>query len=89
MHRSKRLIASRARAVAPPAELIRVTRHVTAPGSILLVLTAAHVEQALEGLPHDHVVRPVEDRPAALAVASAAYPPRSSILRLERIGNTG
>ena len=65
-----------ARAVAPPAELLEITRHLTAPGSILLMLTAAHLEQEFRGLAADFVLRPA---PAAGPVL------RSTIVLLERI----
>jgi 16S rRNA (guanine527-N7)-methyltransferase len=65
-----------ARAVAPPAELLGICRHFTAPGSILLLLTAAHVRDTFRGLAADFVMRPEpKDRPAL----------RSSIAVLERI----
>ena len=47
-----------ARAVAPPAELLSICRNLTAPGSILLLLTAAHLQDAFRGLAADFVVRP-------------------------------
>ena len=65
-----------ARAVAPPAELLGVCRHLTAPGSVLLLLTAGHLEDAFRGLAPDFVARPVpKDGPAL----------RSTIVMLERI----
>jgi 16S rRNA (guanine527-N7)-methyltransferase len=65
-----------ARAVAPPAELLEVCRHLTAPGSLLLLLTAAHLQDAFRGLAPDFIVRP----------AAAAGPKlRSSIVLLERV----
>jgi 16S rRNA (guanine527-N7)-methyltransferase len=65
-----------ARAVAPPAELLGVCRHLTAPGSILLMLTAGHLQEAFRGLAADFVMRPVpKDGPTL----------RSSIVKLERI----
>ncbi|HSC13656.1 MAG TPA: 16S rRNA (guanine(527)-N(7))-methyltransferase RsmG [Gammaproteobacteria bacterium] len=65
-----------ARAVAPPAELLGVCRHLTAPGSILLMLTAGHLQDAFRGLAPDFVVRPVpKDGPTL----------RSTIVKLERI----
>jgi 16S rRNA (guanine527-N7)-methyltransferase len=65
-----------ARAVAPPAELLGVCRHLTAPGSILLTLTAGHLQDAFRGLAPDFVMRPVpKDGPTL----------RSSIVKLERI----
>jgi 16S rRNA (guanine527-N7)-methyltransferase len=64
-----------ARAVAPPAELLDVCRHLTAPGSVLLLLTASHLRDEFRGLAADFVVRPVpQDGPRL----------RSSIVLLER-----
>jgi 16S rRNA (guanine527-N7)-methyltransferase len=65
-----------ARAVAPPAELLEVCRTLTAPGSVLLLLTAAHLQAAYDGLAPDFVLRD----------AGAAGGPRlrSSIVLLER-----
>jgi 16S rRNA (guanine527-N7)-methyltransferase len=65
-----------ARAVAPPAELLAICRHLTAPGSILLLLTAAHLQDAYRGLAPDFVMRPVTAGGPKL---------RSSIVMLERI----
>jgi hypothetical protein len=65
-----------ARAVAPPAELLDVCRHLTAPGSILLLLTASHLQDAFRGLAPDFVVRPMLQEGPAL---------RSTIVVLERI----
>lgn len=65
-----------ARAVAPPAELLAITRHLTAPGSILLMLTAVHLHEAFRGLAPDFVLKPVPAEGPAL---------RSSIVLLERI----
>jgi 16S rRNA (guanine527-N7)-methyltransferase len=65
-----------ARAVAPPAELLRLCRHLTAPGSLLLMLTAGHLQDAFHGLAPDFVVRPVPEGGPRL---------RSSIVRLERV----
>jgi 16S rRNA (guanine527-N7)-methyltransferase len=65
-----------ARAVAPPAELLGVCRHLTAPGSMLLLLTASHLRDAFRGLAPDFVVRPApKDGPRL----------RSAIVLLERI----
>jgi 16S rRNA (guanine527-N7)-methyltransferase len=66
-----------ARAVAPPAELLEICRSLTAPGSILLLLTAAHLGEAFRGLAPDFVARPM-----AGAVAPKL---KSSIVVLERI----
>lgn len=65
-----------ARAVAPPAELISICRHLTAPGSVLLLLTAAHLQDAFRGLAPDFVMRPEPKEAPKL---------RSSIVVLERI----
>jgi len=65
-----------ARAVAPPAELLSICRHLTAPGSILLLLTAAHLQDAFRGLAADFLVRPVTADVPKL---------RSSIVLLERV----
>lgn len=46
-----------ARAVAPPAELLEICRHLTAPGSVLLLLTAPHLEATFRGLAPDWVPR--------------------------------
>jgi hypothetical protein len=66
-----------ARAVAPPAELLDVCRHLTAPGSLLLMLTAGHLQDAFRRLAPDFVMRPVPKGGPML---------RSSIVMLERIG---
>ena len=65
-----------ARAVAPPAELLSICRHLTAPGSILLLLTAAHLQDAFRGLAADFLLRPVTADVPKL---------RSSIVLLERV----
>jgi 16S rRNA (guanine527-N7)-methyltransferase len=65
-----------ARAVAPPAELLTICRHLTAPGSILLLLTASHLQNAFRGLAPDFLMRPVLTEGPKL---------RSSIVLLERI----
>jgi 16S rRNA (guanine527-N7)-methyltransferase len=64
-----------ARAVAPPAELLAICRNLTAPGSVLLLLTATHLQDTFRGLASDFVVQP-----------TAADGPklRSSIVLLER-----
>ena len=65
-----------ARAVAPPAELLAICRPLTAPGSILLLLTAAHLQDAFRGLAPDFVLKsPAVERKRM----------RSSIVLLERI----
>ena len=65
-----------ARAVAPPAELLSICRHLTASGSILLLLTAAHLQDAFRGLAPDFLPRPVATEGPRL---------RSSIVLLERV----
>lgn len=67
-----------ARAVAPPAELIRITRHLTAAGSILLLLTATRLEEEWRGLAEDLRLRPID-------VATATRLRHGSIVVLERI----
>jgi 16S rRNA (guanine527-N7)-methyltransferase len=68
-----------ARAVAPPAELLKICRNLTAPGSILLMLTATHLQTAFDGLAPDFVLREV-----APAARAGAPPLRSTIVLLER-----
>jgi 16S rRNA (guanine527-N7)-methyltransferase len=65
-----------ARAVAPPAELLEICRSLTAPGSILLLLTAAHLESEFRGLAPDFLPRALE--------RGAAPKLKSSIVVLER-----
>jgi 16S rRNA (guanine527-N7)-methyltransferase len=65
-----------ARAVAPPAELLGLCRNLTAPGSVLLLLTAGHLQGAFRGLAPDFIVRPVPEGGVKL---------RSSIVKLERV----
>jgi 16S rRNA (guanine527-N7)-methyltransferase len=65
-----------ARAVAPPGELLEVCRPLMAPGSILLLLTATHLQDAFRGLAPDFLVRPVVENGPRL---------RSSIVMLERV----
>ena len=67
-----------ARAVAPPAELLDICRPLTAPGSILLLLTAAHLGEEFRGLAPDFV-------PRALDAGAVAPKLKSSIVVLERI----
>jgi 16S rRNA (guanine527-N7)-methyltransferase len=66
-----------ARAVAPPAQLIQITRPLTAPGSILLMLTAAHLRGALAAAASDFQEREVD--------TATAKPLRSAIVMLERV----
>jgi 16S rRNA (guanine527-N7)-methyltransferase len=68
-----------ARAVAPPPELLEICRNLTAPGSILLMLTATHLQSAFDGLAPDFVLRdvaPHRERGPKL---------RSTIVMLERV----
>lgn len=67
-----------ARAVAPPPELLEICRPLTAPGSVLVLLTAAHLQEAFRGLARDFVLRP----PVA---AGTGLNLRSSIVLLERV----
>jgi 16S rRNA (guanine527-N7)-methyltransferase len=66
-----------ARAVAPPAELLEICRNLTAPGSILLLLTAAHLQAQFGGLAPDF-------QPRAVELARGAPRLKSSIVLLER-----
>jgi len=66
-----------ARAVAPPAELLEICRVLTAPGSILLLLTAAHLQTQFAGLAPDFAQRAVE-------LPRGAPRLKSSIVLLER-----
>ena len=68
-----------ARAVAPPAELLTICRPLTAPGSVLVLLTAAHLRETFRGLAPDFVL---EDDARSEAPQLAL---RSSIVLLERI----
>jgi 16S rRNA (guanine527-N7)-methyltransferase len=65
-----------ARAVAPPAELLDICRSLTAPGSILLLLTAARLGEEFRGLAPDFVARAFPGETPKL---------KSSIVVLERI----
>ena len=65
-----------ARAVAPPAELLAICRHLTAPGSVLLLLTAPHLQETFHGLAPDWAPRQVPAGGPKL---------KSSIVVLERI----
>ncbi len=66
-----------ARAVAPPEALVQMTRHLTAPGTILLLLTATRLEQEWRASAAQFGLRPLElDLPAR--------PGRSAIVMLER-----
>jgi|SRR5882672_1543837 len=68
-----------ARAVAPPAELLTICRPLTAPGSVLVLLTAAHLRETFRGLAPDFVLKD-DARSAGPELAL-----RSSIVLLERI----
>jgi 16S rRNA (guanine527-N7)-methyltransferase len=65
-----------ARAVAPPAELLDICRPLTAPGSVLLLLTAGHLQDSYARLAPDFLVRPAAANGPKL---------RSSIVVLERV----
>jgi len=65
-----------ARAVAPPAELLSICRPLMAPGSLLLLLTAPHLNDEFRGLAADFVLRPV---------AAAGPKLKSAIVVLERV----
>jgi len=67
-----------ARAVAPPAQLLEICRHLTAPGSILLLLTATHLQDEFRGLAPDFVLREVDSQRQGPRL-------RGSIVLLERI----
>lgn len=64
------------RAVAAPAELLRICRPLTAPGSVLLLLTASHLEDELRAVATDFSVRNVN--------AAIGGRIRGSIVVLER-----
>jgi len=66
-----------ARAVAPPPELLAICRHLTAPGSILLLLTATHLQDAFRDLAPTFSFRSV-DVPSGPKL-------KASIVLLERI----
>src|SRR5262245_33352880 len=60
-----------ARAVAPPAELLEICRTLTTPGSILLLLTAAHLKNEFRGLAPDFVPRALDPKVIAPKLKSA------------------
>jgi 16S rRNA (guanine527-N7)-methyltransferase len=66
-----------ARAVARPAELLEIVRPLTAPGSIVLLLTSAELARQFEGLAADFRVRPT-------ARVDGRAKLRSSIVAIER-----
>jgi 16S rRNA (guanine527-N7)-methyltransferase len=66
-----------ARAVAPPAALVAITRHLTAPGTILLLLTATRLEEEWRTSAAEFGLRPLE-------VDLPARPGRSAVVMLER-----
>jgi 16S rRNA (guanine527-N7)-methyltransferase len=66
-----------ARAVGPPLELLAVTRHLTATGSVLLLVTSAELAGRIGALADDFVARPL--------AAPGRVPLRSSIVALERV----
>jgi 16S rRNA (guanine527-N7)-methyltransferase len=65
-----------ARAVAPPAELLQICRPLMAPGSLLLLLTAPHLNDEFRGLAADFVLRPLPSGGPNL---------KSAIVVLERV----
>lgn len=67
-----------ARAVAPPAELIALTRHLTAPGTVLLMLTAARLEAEWRAIAADHGLVPQD-------IELAGPPLKSAVVRLQRV----
>lgn len=67
-----------ARAVAPPAELAAMTRHLTAPGTVLLLLTAARLGEEWREKAAALELRPVR-------IDALGKPGRSAIVMLERI----
>jgi 16S rRNA (guanine527-N7)-methyltransferase len=68
-----------ARAVAPPAELLAICRHLTAPGSVLVLLTSRELQHAFDGLAADFAPRP---EAAARVVVKGL---KSSIVVLQRV----
>lgn len=68
-----------ARAVAPPPELLAICRHLTEPGSLLLLLTAAHLQEVFRGLAPDHALRA-----AAAPCGDVSARLKASIVLLER-----
>jgi 16S rRNA (guanine527-N7)-methyltransferase len=68
-----------ARAVARPAELMEIIRPLTAPGSVVLVLTSAKLAERLREPWADFAVREVTARETALL--------KSAIVMLERTGS--
>ncbi|MGB7217032.1 MAG: 16S rRNA (guanine(527)-N(7))-methyltransferase RsmG [Gammaproteobacteria bacterium] len=67
-----------ARAVAPPAELAAMTRHLTAPGTVLLLLTASRLREEWREKAAELGLRPVR-------IDAPGRPGRSAIVMLERI----
>ena len=70
-----------ARAVAPPPELLANCAHLTAPGSILLLLTAAHLQDVFRELAPGLGWRSAAAAPLAHALAHG----KASIVLLERV----
>jgi 16S rRNA (guanine527-N7)-methyltransferase len=69
-----------ARAVARPARLLDICRHLTGPGGILLILTARHLQDEFRAA--DFRLRQIDEPPC---VAGAEVRPKSTIVVLERI----
>jgi 16S rRNA (guanine527-N7)-methyltransferase len=65
-----------ARAVAPPTQLLSICRPLMAPGSLLLLLTAPHLNDEFRGLAADFVLRPA---------SAAGLKLKSAIVVLERV----
>ncbi len=61
-----------ARAVVGPEQLAAITHHVTGAGSILLLLTAAHVAQGLKELPDGYVALPIDEPHTQTLIAGRA-----------------
>jgi 16S rRNA (guanine527-N7)-methyltransferase len=70
-----------ARAVAPPPELLANCAHLTVPGSILLLLTAAHLQDVFRELAPRFGWRSAAAAPLAHAVPHG----KASIVLLERV----
>lgn len=66
-----------ARAVAAPLELLALARHLTVPGSVLLMLTSAERSLEYRDLAPDFAIRPIDPSETAGI--------ESAVVRLERI----
>jgi 16S rRNA (guanine527-N7)-methyltransferase len=76
-HRGRPFDTLLARAVAPPAKLLELVWHLTAPGSVLVLLTSERLEAEWQALAEAHALRP-----AALDTPRLE---RSRIVVLERM----